>query len=123
MNPKKRKYSNEILRIKQLNMISKVLKKGDVENAFLNSTDKDVEAVQDSAAERMLEELHLTKNEAKELQMLDSLVTEQDAQKPIAQQRSRAGRARRARSIKAGRAHARPRPARRAPPKKKKGKR
>src|SRR5271165_3867914 len=77
MNPKKKKYTEEILRIKQLSAINKVLKKGDVENAFLTNTDKDVESVKDTAAERMIEELNLGKNETRELQLLDSLISEE----------------------------------------------
>lgn len=77
MSPKKKKYSDEILRIRQLSALNKVLKKGDVENAFLNNTDKDVEFVKDSAAERMLEELNLGKNESKELEVFNSLIKEE----------------------------------------------
>ena len=74
MDSKKKRYQEEIRRIKQLGAINKVLKKGDVENAFLNNSDKETEISKDTAVERMLEELQTDRHEKKDLAMLDSLV-------------------------------------------------
>jgi hypothetical protein len=76
MDSKKKRFQEELKRIRQLSAINKVLKKGDVENAFLNNTDKETEISKDTAVERMLEELQADKNEKKDLELLDSLVTE-----------------------------------------------
>ena len=75
MDSKKKRYQDELRRIKQLSAINKVLKKGDVENAFLNNTDKDSEITKDTAVEKMLEDLQSDKNESKDLALLDSLVS------------------------------------------------
>jgi hypothetical protein len=77
MDSKKKRYQEEIRRIRQLGAINKVLKKGDVENAFLNNADKETEISKDTAVERMLEELQADKSEKKDLAMLDSLVGEE----------------------------------------------
>lgn len=71
---KKSKYSDEISKIKQLKVITKVLERGDVENAFLNSADKDSEGMQDIAVERMLNDLKPAgaDNEAKVIDYLTS---------------------------------------------------
>jgi hypothetical protein len=82
MDSKKKRYQEEIRRIKQLSAINKVLKKGDVENAFLNNADKETEISKDTAVERMLEDLQADKNEKKDLAMLDSLVSEETGTKP-----------------------------------------
>lgn len=77
MDSKKKRYQDEIRRIKQLSALNKVLKKGDVENAFLNNADKETEISKDTAVERMLEELQADKSSRKDLAMLDSLVKEE----------------------------------------------
>lgn len=79
MDSKRKRFQEELKRIKQLSAINKVLKKGDVENAFLNNTDKETEISKDTAVERMLEELQSDKSERKDLELLDSLVTEEGA--------------------------------------------
>ena len=79
MDPKKRRNQEELRRIRQLSAINKVLKKGDVENAFLNNTDKETEISKDTAVERMLEELQTDKSERKDLELLDNLVSEETA--------------------------------------------
>ena len=76
MDSKRKRYEEEIRRIRQLSALNKVLKKGDVENAFLNNADKETEISKDTAVERMLEELQADKSEKKDLQLLDSLVEE-----------------------------------------------
>lgn len=81
MDSKKKRYQEEIRRIRQLGAINKVLKKGDVENAFLNNADKETEISKDTAVERMLEELQADKNEKKDLAMLDSLVNEETSER------------------------------------------
>ncbi len=77
MDQKRRRFQEELKRIRQLSAINKVLKKGDVENAFLNNTDKETEISKDTAVERMLEELQDDKGERKDLELLDNLVTEE----------------------------------------------
>lgn len=77
MDSKKKGFQEELKRIRQLSAINKVLKKGDVENAFLNNTDKETEMSKDTAVERMLEELQADKGEKRNLELLDSLVTEE----------------------------------------------
>ena len=77
MDSKRKRFQDELKRIRQLSAINKVLKKGDVENAFLNNTDKETEISKDTAVERMLEELQADKSERKDLALLDSLVTEE----------------------------------------------
>ena len=79
MDPKNRRYQKELERIRQLEAINKVLKKGDVENAFLNNADKETEISKDTAVERMLEELQSAKSERKDIEMLDTLVKEEVA--------------------------------------------
>lgn len=73
-SPKRSRYSEEIKRIRQLSTINKVLKKGDVENAFLNSADKDTENISDSAVERMLADLRTTPSDTRDVEVIDSLV-------------------------------------------------
>ncbi len=77
MDSKRKRFQEELKRIRQLSAINKVLKKGDVENAFLNNTDKETETSKDTAVERMLEELQADKNERKDLELLDNLVNEE----------------------------------------------
>jgi hypothetical protein len=81
MDSKKKRYQEELKRIKQLSAINKVLKKGDVENAFLNNTDKETEISKDTAVERMLEDLQADRHEKKDLELLDSLVSEESPRK------------------------------------------
>jgi hypothetical protein len=76
MDSKKKRYQEEIRRIRQLSALNKVLKKGDVENAFLNNADKETEISKDTAVERMLDELEADKSSKKDLAMIDSLVSE-----------------------------------------------
>ena len=77
MDSKRKRYQEEIRRIRQLSAINKVLKKGDVENAFLNNADKETEISKDTAVERMLEELQSDKSEGRDLQLLEGLVNEE----------------------------------------------
>jgi hypothetical protein len=79
MDAKKKRFQEELKRIRQLSAINKVLKKGDVENAFLNNADKETEISKDTAVERMLEEMQTDKSERKDLEVLDSLVKEETA--------------------------------------------
>jgi len=74
MDAKKKRFQEELKRIRQLSAINQVLKKGDVENAFLNNTDKETEISKDTAVERMLDEMENSKSEKKDLEILDSLV-------------------------------------------------
>lgn len=87
MDPKKKRFQEELKRIQQLNAINEVLKKGDVENAFLNNTDKETETSKDTAVERMLEDMQASKSEKRNLELLDSLVNEEtkEVAKPKAQ--------------------------------------
>ena len=82
MDSKRKRYQEEIKRIRQLSAINKVLKKGDVENAFLNNADKETEISKDTAVERMLEELQADKSERKDLELLESLVNEETGSAP-----------------------------------------
>jgi hypothetical protein len=76
-----------------------------VENAFLNNADRDVEAVKDTAVERMLNDLRFKGGERKELEIIDDLAigaTSRGRQphgglKPTAAKASRARRSRPAR--------------------------
>ena len=72
---KKSKYSDEISKIKQLKIITKVLERGDVENAFLNSADKDSEGIQDIAVERMLNDLKLGGGSDNEAKIIDAITS------------------------------------------------
>lgn len=74
MDPKKKRFQEELMRIRQLSAINKVLKQGDVENAFLTNADKETEISKDTAVERMLEEMQASKSEKKDLELLESLV-------------------------------------------------
>jgi hypothetical protein len=120
MDSKKRRYQEELKRIRQLSAINKVLKKGDVENAFLNNADKDTEISKDTAVERMLEELQADKGERKDLAILDSLVTEEAGSTGSASRRRSAPRVQR-RSMPRRRPVAKK--ARRAAPKQRRAKR
>jgi hypothetical protein len=71
----KKNYSDEIMRIKRLKVVTDVLEKGDVENAFLTTASKDSDAASDTTAEQMLEELNITKGRNKEVHVLDELLT------------------------------------------------
>ena len=77
MDSKKKRFQEELKRIQQLSAINKVLKKGDVENAFLNNTDKESEVSKDTAVERMLEGLQSGKGDRKDMELLDSLVKDE----------------------------------------------
>jgi hypothetical protein len=90
MDQKKRRYQEELKRIKQLSAINKVLKKGDVENAFLNNADKETEISKDTAVERMLDVLEEERSSKKDLALLDSLVTGETS--PRASSRRSSGR-------------------------------
>jgi hypothetical protein len=89
MDSKKKRYQDEIKRIRQLSALNKVLKKGDVENAFLNNADKETEISKDTAVERMLEELQADKSSRKDLAMLDSLVNEETSVRQARRPQSR----------------------------------
>lgn len=71
---KKKNYSDEIMRIKRLKVVTDVLEKGDVENAFLTTAAKDSDTGSDTTVERMLEELDIEKGSNKEMNMLDNLL-------------------------------------------------
>ena len=75
----KKNYSDEILRIKRLKMVTDVLEKGDVENAFLTTASKESDTANDTTAEQMLEELNITKGRNKEVRELDTLLSDKGA--------------------------------------------
>ena len=75
----KKNYSDEILRIKRLKMVTDMLEKGDVENSFLTTASKESDTANDTTAEQMLEELNITKGRTKEIRELDSLLSDKGA--------------------------------------------
>ncbi|MDE1865354.1 MAG: hypothetical protein KGH94_01795 [Candidatus Micrarchaeota archaeon] len=88
MDSKKKRYQEEIKRIRQLSALNKVLKKGDVENAFLNNADKETEISKDTAVERMLDELESDKSSKRDLAVLDSLVGEETGSRSSSRSRT-----------------------------------
>ena len=72
-NKKKGKYADEIAKLKELNAIKEVLKKGDIENAALTNTSKDSETVSDNVIDTMLDRLNIDKNSKKDLEIIESL--------------------------------------------------
>lgn len=72
----KKNYSDEIMRIKRLKMVTDVLEKGDVENAFLTTASKESDTANDTTAEQMLEELNITKGRNNEVHKLDTLLSD-----------------------------------------------
>ncbi|MGI0100426.1 MAG: hypothetical protein ACREBH_01760 [Candidatus Micrarchaeaceae archaeon] len=75
-NKKKGRYALELEKLKELNAIKEVLKKGDIENAALTNTSKDSEIVSDSAIDNMLNQLNLDKNSTKDMEIIDSMVSQ-----------------------------------------------
>lgn len=71
----KGKYATELERLRALNAIKEVLKKGDIENAALTNTSKDSETVSDNVIENMLNQLNLNKNSAKDFEIVESLTS------------------------------------------------
>lgn len=70
---KRGKYANELERLRELNAINEVLKKGDIENAALTNTSKDSETVSDNVIDNMLDRLNLDKNSTRDLQIVERL--------------------------------------------------
>ena len=77
----KKSYSEEILRIKRLKIVTDVLEKGDVENAFLTTASKESDTANDTTAEQMLEELNIAKGRNKESRELDVLLADKGAER------------------------------------------
>jgi hypothetical protein len=69
----KSKYATELERLRALNAIKEVLKKGDIENAALTNTSKDSETVGDNTINTMLDELNLNKNSTRDLEIIEGL--------------------------------------------------
>jgi hypothetical protein len=92
------KYATELERLRELNAINEVLKKSDIENAALTNTSKDSETVNDNVLDNMLDQLNVTKNANRDLEIVESLAS-QKAPKP-ASARKRPAKAARSRKRK-----------------------
>lgn len=73
---KKGKYASELERLKKLNAINEVLKKGEIENAALTYTPKDTETAGDNIIDNMLNQLNLNKRSNRDLEIIESLSSE-----------------------------------------------
>jgi len=117
--PSRGKYATELERLRELNAINEVLKKSDIENAALTNTSKDSETVNDNVLDNMLDQLNVTKNANRDLEIVESLAS-QKAPKPFAARKRPAKAARsRKRVIRAKRSPQRKRQKRKAAKKKK----
>jgi len=67
---KRGRYARELERLRELNAINEVLKKGDIENAALTNASKDSEVVSDSSIDNMLAQLNIDKNSSKDLEII-----------------------------------------------------
>ncbi len=70
------RYASEIERLRELNAINEVLKKGEIENAALLNTSKESEIVSDNALDNMLEQLNLNRNSGKDLEIIEGMSAE-----------------------------------------------
>jgi hypothetical protein len=67
------RYAKELERLRELNAINEVLKKGDIENAALTNASKDSEVVSDSSIDNMLDQLNIDRNSSKDLEIVEGL--------------------------------------------------
>ncbi len=70
------RYASEIERLRELNAINEVLKKGEIENAALLNTSKESEIVSDNTLDNMLEQLNLNRNSGKDLEIIEGMSAE-----------------------------------------------
>lgn len=78
MKGKKRKgrYTSELEKLKRLNAINEVLKKGEIENAALTYAPKDTESAGENVIDNMLSQLNSKKHTNRDLEIIENLSSE-----------------------------------------------
>lgn len=83
------KYAVEMKKIKELNALGSMLKKDDVANAMLANAAKDSETVSQNVVDTILNDISSTRNEEKDLEIIERLTEKKGSKKVYKNKRVR----------------------------------
>ncbi len=71
MAKKRSKYQKEILKIEELQVLDRIMKKEEIEGMLLSNPSRESETVNDSIVDRILNKFKLNRNDVKKLDMIE----------------------------------------------------